>query len=396
MRSLENENDPRILRELLKLAQSHIKYQDDLIKQINLENEKVKQQKFSVDESLLILKKRFFGKSSEKSKKDETADMFDRLRSADESDLTLHSQNIVPAPSKKMTKKLAEEIIYSELTNEELKSASAELKLENPSSDQWEEVEGLFDESTLVTVIERQFVRKVIRRQKYKLKKEFNRTEKDAVLIAAENPELRLLPGCGYSVEFATAVVTDKFLYHLPYERQTRQMESLGLLNMSTQVLYNMARMTGLHFESVVEEIKSEILSRSLIHSDETTWPINNSKDSDGYMWIISNQVGSYYRFEPSRSGKVVAETLGDYEGWLMTDGYSGYAQFKEKKDKNILQLKIKLSQCHAHARRYFKDVEESNPEIAEYLKLYTSPPLNRRRRSTVSHKNSFAPSQPA
>ena len=173
MRSLENENDPRILRELLKLAQSHIKYQDDLIKQINLENEKVKQQKFSVDESLLILKKRFFGKSSEKSKKDETADMFDRLRSADESDLTLHSQNIVPAPSKKMTKKLAEEIIYSELTNEELKSASAELKLENPSSDQWEEVEGLFDESTLVTVIERQFVRKVIRRQKYKLKKEF-------------------------------------------------------------------------------------------------------------------------------------------------------------------------------------------------------------------------------
>ena len=34
MRSLENENDPRILRELLKLAQNHIKYQDDLIKKI--------------------------------------------------------------------------------------------------------------------------------------------------------------------------------------------------------------------------------------------------------------------------------------------------------------------------------------------------------------------------
>jgi hypothetical protein len=52
----------------------------------------------------------------------------------------------------------------------------------------------------------------------------------------------------------------DKFLYHLPYERQVREMTSLGLQNMSTQVLYNVARLTGLHFENIVEEIKSEIL----------------------------------------------------------------------------------------------------------------------------------------
>ena len=35
------------------------------------------------------------------------------------------------------------------------------------------------------------------------------------------------------------------------------------------------------------------------------------------------------------------------------------------------LELKIKLAQCHAHARRYFKDVEESNPEITEYHNFY-------------------------
>ncbi len=163
----------------------------------------------------------------------------------------------------------------------------------------------------------------------------------------------------------------DKYLYHLPLERQCREMKSLDLLNMSTQVLYNVSRMAGLHFESIAEEIKSEILSLSLVHCDETTWPINNKKDSDGYMWIVSNQAGSYYRFEPTRSGKIIKETLDDYEGWLMTDGYSGYNQFKEKKDKSILELKIKLAQCHAHARRYFKDVEESNPEIAEYLNFY-------------------------
>lgn len=370
MRSLENENDPRILRELLKLAQNHIKYQDDLIKKYILEKDKVLQQKFSAEESLLILRKKMFGKSSEKSEKDET-DEFDRLRSAEESDLTLHSQNIVPPVSKKQTKKLNEEIIYSELSEDELKKASVEMNLENAASSQWEKLDGLVEESVMVTVVERKFLRKVIRRQKYKLKEEFNKTEKDVVLLTAEHPELRIAPGCGYSIEFSTAVIVDKFLYHLPYERQVREMASLGLQNMSTQVLYNVARLTSLHFESIVEEIKNEILNRSLVHSDETTWPINNKKDSDGYMWIISNQIGSYYRFEPTRSGKVIKETLENYEGWLMTDGYSGYSQFKKKEDKEVLALKIKLAQCHAHARRYFKDVEELNPEIKEYLDFY-------------------------
>ena len=370
MRSIDNENDPRILKELLKLAQSHIQYQDNLIKKIITENNEVLQKKFSAEESLLILRKKFFGKLSEKSIKDETDD-FDRLRSADESELTLHSQNLVPPVSKKQTKKLDEEIIYSELTELELKEASVQMNLQSPSFDQWEKLDGLVDESVMVTVIERKYVRKLIRRQKYMLKKEFNTTEKESVIITAENPEIRLLPGCGYSVEFATAVIVDKYLYHLPLERQCREMKSLDLLNMSTQVLYNVSRMAGLHFENIAEEIKSEILSLSLVHGDETPWPINNKKDSDGYMWIVSNQAGSYYRFEPTRSGKIIKETLSDYEGWLMTDGYSGYNQFKEKKDKNILELKIRLAQCHAHARRYFKDVEESNPEITEYLNFY-------------------------
>lgn len=30
-------------------------------------------------------------------------------------------------------------------------------------------------------------------------------------MITADHPELRLIPGCGYSIEFATVVVVDKF-----------------------------------------------------------------------------------------------------------------------------------------------------------------------------------------
>lgn len=48
--------------------------------------------------------------------------------------------------------------------------------------------------------------------------------------------------------------------------------------------------------------------------------------------------------------------------------GLSPNSQCKRQRSFNF---KIKLAQCHAHARRYFKDVEELNPEIKEYLEFY-------------------------
>lgn len=101
-----------------------------------------------------------------------------------------------------------------------------------------------------------------------------------------------------------------------------------------------------------------------MVHSDETPWPINNKKDSDGYMWIIANQVGSYYRFEPTRSGKIIKETLGDYCGTIMSDAYAGYYQFKEDRDKRLVL-------CQAHARRNFWDIKETNPNVKEILDLW-------------------------
>ena len=163
----------------------------------------------------------------------------------------------------------------------------------------------------------------------------------------------------------------DKYLNHLPLERQCRMMDSLGLLNMSPQVLYNLAKTVSIYLEPVVEQIKDEILSQKVVHSDETPWPINNNKDSGGYMWIVANNHGSYYRFEPTRSGKVIRETLETFKGTVLTDGYSGYYQFREDHQKNV--NKNTLAMCHAHARRYFYDIKEIYPVVNEYLEMYVS-----------------------
>lgn len=354
---LDNEHDPRILRALAKMLDSENKRLSKVIKQIQAEEAKKSQEKLNLEDSLKVLKKKFFGKSSEKSVK-----IRERDRLNDDPELLLHSQNLLPEPKKKQIRDLEVEIKVHESSNEDLKLMSESLGLENPSSDQWEEIPGLFDQSTEITVVEREYKKILHKRKKYRLKKEFSIEEKQ-VIIAAPSP-IKLVPGSSYSIEFATSVIVDKYLNHLPLERQCRMMASNGLTGMQTQVLYNLIRLGSEHLIPIAERIKFEILSHKIVHSDETPWPINNSKDSDGYMWIVSNNFGSYYRFEPTRSGKVIKETLEGFKGMVMTDGYSGYYQFKKSDAQNLVM-------CHAHARRYFWDIKEDNPVAEEIIKMW-------------------------
>jgi transposase len=354
---LDREHDPRVLRAVAKMLDSEVKRLNDVIKQIQTEEAKSKQQKINLEESLRVFRDKFFGKSSEKSVKER-----DRDRLNDDPELLVHSENLLPPPKNKQTRELETEEKIHDKNDDELKAMSESLGLKDASVEQWEEIPGLFDKSIEIIIVERQYKKIVHKRKKYRLKEEFQPAEKE-IILAAPGP-VKFVPGSCYSTEFAVSVIVDKYLNHIPLERQCRVMASLGLEGMRTQTLYNLARLGSIYLEPVVEKIKDEILSHTLVHSDETPWPINNSKDSDGYMWIIANNRGSYYRFEPTRSGKVVRETLLNYSGTVMTDAYAGYYQFKTSETKN-------LALCHAHARRNFWDIKETNPVAQTILDLW-------------------------
>lgn len=94
MQALDKENNPQVLRELAKLQNAEIIRLQNLIKKIESEKDQAKQAHFNIEESLLILRKKLFGRSSEKTQKDnqeadDQTNLFDRLRSADEAELTL-------------------------------------------------------------------------------------------------------------------------------------------------------------------------------------------------------------------------------------------------------------------------------------------------------------------
>lgn len=276
-----------------------------------------------------------------------------RNRRDDEDQLLLHAQSLTEGPADNEIEIPQENELHFAEGPEIL--ALAQEKDPDLTADQAEveEIDGFFETSTEITVTERIYKKVVHKRQKYRVK---NKKSGRETIITAPGP-LKLLPGCRYSVDFALSVVAGKFLNHMPYERQRRNMKRVGL-SLPVITMYRLSEQVAVHAERVAEKIRDDIFAaRHLaVHLDETRWPILSNHDDDGQMWILSNQAGSYYRFEPTRSGQIADELLKGFEGALLTDKYSGYLQFRD-------DPKREWGLCWAHARREFLALKESYPE---------------------------------
>jgi transposase len=219
----------------------------------------------------------------------------------------------------------------------------------------WEEVPGLYQESHEITIFERVYAKVLHRQCKYRLKPVFNKTGKE-VLITAPGPA-KLRPGSRYSIDFGVSVAIDKYEFHLPLERQRRKMEAQGL-EIDTKTLYGLCEAVAEHCSAVLPRIRQNILDDfCAAHIDESPWPIiGESKKS--YMWAMSNRRGAYFQFEPTRSGKIAEELVKDYDGSILTDGYSGYSRIKK-------QGKVRVGHCWSHARREFFERLDTYPTEA-------------------------------
>jgi hypothetical protein len=124
------------------------------------------------------------------------------------------------------------------------------------------------------------------------------------VIVTAAGPQA-LLPGMNYAPDVVASVVTDKYVLHLPLERQVKEMKSLGLLGMRTSTLSRFCALSAACFEDMALRILKELLAAAesvALHLDETPWRIQNKDQKDGYMWVISSRLGSYYFYKPTRS----------------------------------------------------------------------------------------------
>src|SRR5699024_11841393 len=92
--------------------------------------------------------------------------------------------------------------------------------------------------------------------------------------------------------------------------------------------------------------------SSDLVNADETRCHVlkEDGRESKqmSQMWVYCSPEKkiALYQYHPSRKGQVAKEMLGDFSGYLQTDGYSGY---------HCLDRVTHVG-CWAHARRKWVD----------------------------------------
>lgn len=151
-------------------------------------------------------------------------------------------------------------------------------------------------------------------------------------------------------------IITSKFVDSLPFYRQEKMFERIGV-ELSRASMANWTIQVAEQCKPLVELLENGIRSGPLINIDETTVQVLKEPDrpntAKSYMWVFRGGTKDHpliiYQYRPSRSGEVAKDFIGDYQGYVQTDGYGGYDFLKTT--KGIIHVG-----CWAHARRKFME----------------------------------------
>jgi transposase len=212
-----------------------------------------------------------------------------------------------------------------------------------------------------IDVEARHFVKRVHRRRAY-------RCRCGACIETAPGPD-KLTAGGRYSVDFAIAVATAKYIDHQPLERQVRTMAREGLV-VDSQTLWDQLDELCVWLRPAYVALRAYVLAQPVIGADETTWRLLGKDKQAGtwYVWLAHAERAVLYRLDKHRSEDAAAELLGDYAGVVMCDGYAAYLALGKGRPKLV------LAHCWAHVLRGFRDIESSFPkECGEILTLIRS-----------------------
>lgn len=322
----------------------------------------------SLEQSLYWLRKKVFGRMSEKnlpldpnqlflfSKEEmssmEISRMEDEVRKSDE-EIT-RTIKVKEKPSRKPldTSSLPVEVV--DLYPEGTTDGEGRLK------DDFIEI-GKEESSRLERVPAKVYILKTVRHKVIRKSDMEKYPEERQILI---HP-LPLVPvsKCMAGASVLTDIIIGKFMYHLPFYRLIQQYRESGII-ISESTMCGWYEMAVEKLRLLYNLLKQKILSSEYIQVDESVIPVLDNekhKAKKGYEWCVRDGITGDVMFHydrGSRSGMVAREVLGCYRGIVQCDGYAAYEQFERMKG-------ITLVGCWAHARRKYVDALEENRTLA-------------------------------
>lgn len=159
-------------------------------------------------------------------------------------------------------------------------------------------------------------------------------------------------------------LIYDKFIQYLPLYRQVKEWDRYGLLTNDKNLSNWVIHVAEDWLLPVYQEMKQVLLSKSVLHADETYAQILNRSDgksgqSNAYNWIFRSVPSQgpiivLFHSALSRSRAVLEGFTGGFKGTVICDGYSAYGNLPD----------IIFANCWAHVRRYWLKADSKNGQI--------------------------------
>lgn len=164
------------------------------------------------------------------------------------------------------------------------------------------------------------------------------------------------IPKSNASAGLLAYIITSKFLDALPFYRQCKQFQCIGVeLSRATLALW--AIRCGELVQALCNLMQEQLLQYPVLQMDETTLQVlkeeGKAASSQSYLWVQRggppDQPVVMFHYSPTRSQAVADLLLHGFSGTVQTDGYAGYPAVCAKNG-------LRHAGCWAHARRKFDE----------------------------------------
>ncbi|MCW5801828.1 MAG: IS66 family transposase [Deltaproteobacteria bacterium] len=206
-----------------------------------------------------------------------------------------------------------------------------------------------FDESEMIDVVEVRYELVKVKQQKYVCRC-------GGCVETALGPA-RALSGSRYSLAFAVKIIIDKWLDHIPLERQVRILERHGL-SVSSSTLWDLAYAVTQELSPLSAALLDHVKRQPVIGLDQTSWPrLESDATKPWQMWCLTAPGVVVHRIRDDKSADTFADLVGDYVGTIVADALSTHGAGARAAPG------ISLAACWAHVFRRFDEAKSDYPD---------------------------------
>jgi transposase len=204
-------------------------------------------------------------------------------------------------------------------------------------------------------------------REKYVFKGLSKEADTESLLegvIIAPMPE-RPLPKCIAEAGLLAQILVDKFVDHLPIDRQTKRFKRESGIDIKGSTIVGWSVATADLLMPLYDKLTELVFDCSYLQADESTLKsledAPKGKSHTAYQWVYRNVEKGLilFDYQRGRSGECLHPRVKSHIGYLQSDGYSVYDAL-EGLDNLV------LVNCMAHARREFFEAKQNDPHRAE------------------------------